>query len=328
MEVGERRGIGVGLLAVVTSCLFFATSGSFAKSLIVTGWSPAAVVTIRVAGAAVLLAPLTVRAMRGRWRDLRHELPLVAAYGLLGVAAAQLGYFGAVARLDVAVALLIEYLGTVLVVAWVWLRTRRTPHPATLLGVVLAVGGLALVLDLTGAAPPNVVGVLWGLLGAVGMAGHYILAARPTSVPAVAYAGLGLVAGGVLLALAGVVGLVDMRAGSGPVTLAGVELPAWVAFAELCLIAAAAAYLLGIIGARRLGSTLSSFVGLSEVLFAVLIAWALLGQVLSPIQVVGAALIIAGVVSVRLGELREVAAGQPAVDEPLAVEEPRALHTP
>ncbi len=321
--------MGTGLLAVITSCLFFATSGTFAKSLIVTGWSPAAVVTIRVAGASLILLPMTLKTMRGRWRELRAELPLVGAYGVFGVAAAQLGYFGAVARLDVAVALLIEYFGTVLVVAWVWLRSRRTPHRFTLLGAALAIGGLALVLDLTGAAPPNVTGIAWGLMGAVGMAGHYILAARPTGVPAFAYAGLGLVAGTILLALAGAIGVVPMQAGSGPITLAGVQLPAWVAFAELCVVAAAAAYLLGIVGARRLGSTLSSFVGLSEVLFAVLIAWVLLGQVLSPVQLVGAGLIIAGVLAVRMGEVREVVDhGASVEDEPLATDEPKAVHAP
>jgi drug/metabolite transporter (DMT)-like permease len=329
MIAAMQRQVGTGFLAMIVSSLFFATSGTFAKSLIATGWSPATVVTIRVGGASLALLPWTLRALRGRWAELRGHLPLVAAYGFFGIAAAQLGYFGAVARLDIAVALLIEYLGIVLVVVWIWMRTRRAPHAFTLVGVLLALGGLALVLDVTGAASVNVVGVLWGLFAAVGMGGHYILAARPTPVPAVAFAGLGLVSGAILLLIAGGVGLVPLRAGHGPVTLAGAQLPAWVAFAELCLVAAAAAYLIGIVGARRLGSTMASFVGLSEVLFAVLIAALLLAEIPGPMQIAGGVLIVAGVVAVRVGEMRQ-AARQPCPSEEDILGEPgaAAVHTP
>ena len=70
------------------------------------------------------------------------------------------------------------------------------------------------------------------------------------------------------------------------------------------MIAAAAAYLLGTVAARRLGATVASFVGLTEVLFAVLFAWLLLGELPAPIQLAGGALIVAGVVAVRAGERR------------------------
>jgi drug/metabolite transporter (DMT)-like permease len=56
--------------------------------------------------------------------------------------------------------------------------------------------------------------------------------------------------------------------------------------------------------ARILGSTVASFVGLTEVLFAVLFAWVALGELPRPIQLAGGVLIVAGVVAVRVGELR------------------------
>lgn len=304
MVEAVRRQVGSGFAAVIISSLFFSTSGTFAKALLATGWSPLAVVTIRVGGAALLLLPWTLMSLHGRWRELRGQFGLVIAYGFFAITAAQLGYFAAVAHLDVGVALLIEYLGIVLVVLWVWAWTRRTPHVFTLCGVVLAIAGLVLVLDLTGAAPPNLIGVLWALLAATGMGGHFVIAARPTRIPTVAFAGLGLLIGTVLLALAGLVGLVPLRAGQGPVTLSGVQVPAWVAFVELALVAGAASYLIAIAGARRLGSTLASFVGLSEVLFAALIAWLLLGEAPSWMQALGGLLMLGGVVAVRLGELR------------------------
>ena len=318
MVEAMRRHVGLGLVAMLASCAAFGTSGPFAKALMTADWSPGAVVLIRIAGAALVLAPFTLWSMRGRWGGaMRRELPRAAFYGTLAVAAAQLGYFQAVSRMPVGVALLIEYLGIILVVLWVWALTRRMPHRLTGVGIVLALAGLALVLDVTGQSTPSLVGVLWGLLAAVGLAGHYVLAGRPTTLPAVAFAGFGLTSGAVVLAAAGVVGVLPMEAGSSTVVIAGASAPAWVAFAELVLVAAALAYVLGILGARHLGSTLASFVGLTEVIFAVAFAWVLLGELPGPIQIVGGLVLLSGVVAVRLGERDEAraAAGGEHLDE-------------
>ena len=305
MVEAMRRHVGLGLVAMLASCAAFGTSGPFAKALMNADWSPGAVVLIRIAGAALVLAPFALWSMRGRWVALRGQLPLAAFYGTLAVAAAQLGYFQAVSRMPVGVALLIEYLGIIIVVLWVWALTRRMPHRLTGVGIVLALAGLALVLDVTGQSTPSLIGVLWGLLAAVGLAGHYVLAGRPTALPAVAFAGIGLTSGALVLAAAGLVGVLPMEAGSSTVVIAGASTPAWVAFAELVLIAAALAYVLGILGARYLGSTLASFVGLTEVIFAVAFAWVLLGELPGLIQIVGGLVLLSGVVAVRLGERDE-----------------------
>src|SRR5829696_2857111 len=224
-----RRHLGLGLVAMLMSCAAFGTSGPFAKALMTAGWSPGAVVLLRISGAALVLLPFTAWALRGRWGSVARELPRAAFYGTLAVAAAQLGYFQAVARMDVAVALLIEYLGIILVVLWVWALTGRTPHRLTGLGIVLALAGLALVLDVTGQTSPDLVGVLWGLLAAAGLAGHYVLAGRPTRLPAVAFAGLGLTAGALVLTVAGVTGALPMVVGGTTVAVAGSTMPAWLA---------------------------------------------------------------------------------------------------
>ncbi len=306
-----RPHAGVGLVVMLASCAAFATSGPFAKSLITAGWTPGLVVLLRIGGAAVLLLGPALWAVRGRWRTVVRELPLTALYGMLAVGAAQLGYFGAIARLSVGVALLVEYLGIVLVVLWVWFVTRRPPGALTLGGVVLALTGLALVLDIASQTRPDAVGIAWALLAAVGMAGHYILAARETVLPAITFAGLGLVAGAAMLALLGVTGVIPMVAGGPTVELAGMAVPAWASLAELSVVAAALAYVLGVIAARFLGSTVSSFVGLTEVLFAVAFAWLFLGELPAPIQLLGGAVLLAGVALVRAGEGRRPLHHQP-----------------
>jgi len=309
----QARSPGAGLWFALASAATFATSGPFAKSLLHEGWSSGAVVLLRVAGAALALSVPTVLALRGRWGMVPRNLGAVLAYGAVAVAGCQVSYFYAVQRLDVGVALLLEYLGIVLVVLWVWLRTRRAPGRLTTVGILLAIAGLALVLDLTGQSRPDLVGVLWGLLAAAGLATYFVIAANDSELPPVALAGVGLGADAVVLGALGAVRLLPMRFSAADVALRGAELPWWVAIGELALVAAAAAYLLGIVAARRLGSTVASFVGLTEVLFAVVFAWLLLGELPRLVQLAGGVLIVGGVVAVRVGELRRARA-QAAAD--------------
>ena len=86
----------------------------------------------------------------------------------------------------------------------------------------------------------------------------------------------------------------------------------------LALLGSARASVFGVAGVRRLGPKLSSFLGLTEVLFAVVFAWLVLGQLPAGIQLVGGALIVAGVTLVRIDELKEPADAEP-LETPLPV---------
>ena len=301
------RGIRVdaGLLAAVLSAATFATSGPFAKALLTTGWTPGSVVTARVGLAGLVLLGPALNAVRGLPGVVRRSAWLILGFGVVAVAGCQVAYFNAVQRMPIGVALLLEYLGVVLVVLWVWLRSRRAPAAATLVGVALSIAGLVLVLDLTGAVRLDPIGVLWGLLAAMGLAVYFLVAAHgDTGLPPVTLASFGMLAGALVLLGLSAAGALPTGTARAAVMLGGVNLPWWAAIGELAVVAAAAAYLLGAIGARRLGSTVASFVGLTEVLFAVLFAWLLLGELPTPVQLAGGVLILAGVGAVRVGELR------------------------
>jgi drug/metabolite transporter (DMT)-like permease len=301
--LGRRADLGI--VAAVVTAAAFGTSGPFAKALLTTGWSSGAIVLLRVGLAALVLAVPAVLASRGRWDTVRQNLTVILVFGLVAVAGCQVAYFNAVGTLSVGVALLLEYSGTVLVVVWVWLRTRRAPSRLTLAGGLAALAGLALVLDIAGQSRPDPVGVVWGLLAAVGLAAYFVASSSGDGgLPPVALAGFGMGVGAVALAALGAVGVVPMQFRSADVLVAGLTLPWWVAVGELALVAAAFAYLLGTYAVRALGATVASFVGLSEVLFAIVFAWLLLGELPRPVQLAGGAVVVAGVVAVRLGESR------------------------
>src|SRR5690625_3265973 len=304
-----NRNLLTGLLLALISSAAFGTSGALAKGLLTAGWSPAAAVTWRVAIGAVMLSVPAALAMRGRWQLLRRGWPTMLLFGVIAVAGCQLAYFRAVERLSVAIALLLEYCGVILVVLWLWLRHGQRPRPLTVIGTAIAVAGLLLVLDVFGAVQVDPLGVVWGLLAAAGLATYFIVSADEShSLPPLALAAGGLLVGTVTLLLAGTIGLGGLEWNTAPVLLAGQLVPWWLDVALLAVVAAALSYLTGIAGTRRLGPKLASFVGLSEVLFAVMWAWLLLQELPRPVQLLGGVLVLGGVAVVRLDTDPEVEA--------------------
>jgi drug/metabolite transporter (DMT)-like permease len=304
-----RGAVGLGL--ALFSAGTFATSGTLADSLMHAGWTPGAVVTFRITLAALVLTPAGVIAMRGRWHMLRAAAPSVLAFGLVAVAGCQLFFFTAVKHLDVGVALLLEYSGILLVVLWVWVRHGQRPRRLTVIGGIAAIGGLVLVLN-PGTSGIDAVGIFWALLAAAGLATYFLLSSRNDDVlPPIGLAWAAMVVGAVVLIVCDLVHIVDFRMTTNDVVLVHRSMSWLVPIVGLGVVAAAIAYVAGIAASRRLGAKLASFVGLTEVLFAVLIAWAALGQAPGPLQLIGGVVVLAGIALVRADERP----AEPAVPE-------------
>ncbi len=150
--------------------------------------------------------------------------------------------------------------------------------------------------------------MLWALGAMTGAAVYWIVSAGDDGdLPGVVLAAGGLLVGGAALLVAGLVDVLRLDASVSDVVLADTALPWWFAVGGLGVVTAALSYVLGIAAVRRLGSRLASFVGLSEALLGVVLAWLLLGEQPRAVQVAGGVLVLAGVVLVRLGEPRAVA---------------------
>lgn len=297
-----RNGVVLALL----TALSFGASGPLARGLIDAGWSPGAAVTARVWIAALVLLIPAIIALRGDWALLRRNTVTVVLYGVFAVGATQLFYFQAVAVMDVGVALLIEYLSPIAVVVWLWVRHGRKPSGLTVVGAVVAIGGLVMVLDLASGAAVNPIGVLWALGAMVGSAAYFLLSANQDSaLPPISLAGFGLFGGAIGLTLFGVVGVLPMRWNFQDVSFLTGTVPWYIPVLAIGVIAGALAYVLGIASTRMLGARLAAFIALSEVVVSVLYGWLLLGQAPSVMQISGGLLILAGVVVVKLGERSE-----------------------
>ena len=298
----RRAGIG-GLGFALLSASSFGLSGVLGKGLLETGWTAGAAVLLRVTVAALVLVIPTVRRLRGNWGALRRHAWLVVAFGLVPVAGTQFCFFQAVARLPVGIALLLEYTAPVVIIGWLWVRHGHRPSRLTVIGAAVTVAGLLLVLDVVSGQAVDLVGVIWALIGMVGAATYFVLGAHDAEgLPPIALAGGGMVVGAVGLSIGGLLGLIPMSFRSAGVALGGRLVPWWVDVLALGILTAAIAYACGIAASRRLGSRLASFVALTEVLFALLFAWLLLGELPRPVQLLGGVVLIAGVVVVKLGE--------------------------
>jgi drug/metabolite transporter (DMT)-like permease len=303
------RQFRTGLLFAIASAFTFGTSGPLGKSLMEAGWSPTAAVTARLAAGAVLMAVFATIVKRDWIRESLRHAKTVVAYGVAPIAGAQLCFYNAVSHLSVAVALLIEYTAPLLVVGWLWASTRQRPGNLVLGGIALAIVGVMLVLDVFTGARVNVVGVCWALGAALCAACYFLMSDRVaaadgdhSAINPVTLAAGGLAVGAVAVGLLGMVGVQPMTFHDGPVTLAGFSTPWIVPVVLIALVPTAIAYTLGILGIARLRPRFASLVGMAEVLFAVLIAWAMLGEAISVTQAVGGAVVLVGLALARQGD--------------------------
>ncbi|MFD8375742.1 DMT family transporter [Streptomyces sp. NPDC059688] len=289
------RGKGVGLGLALASALAFGGSGVAAKPLIEAGLDPLHVVWLRVTGAALVMLPLAVR----HRALLRRRPALLAGFGLLAVAGVQACYFAALSRIPVGVALLIEYLAPALVLGWVRFVQRRPVTRAAALGVVLAAGGLACVVEVWSGLSFDALGLLLALGAACCQVGYFVLSDQggdagdeaPDPLGVIAY---GLLGGAAVLTVVARPWGMDWSVLAGSAHLDGTAVPAFALLAWIVLIATVAAYVTGVLSVRRLSPQVAGVVACLEAVIATVLAWVLLGEHLSAPQIAGGAIVLVG----------------------------------
>ncbi|AWS44535.1 DMT family transporter [Streptosporangium sp. 'caverna'] len=299
------RSSANGLILAVVSALCFGFSGPLARSLIDAGLSPSQVVWTRLAGAALVLLLVTLVSRPRALVVPRHRLVFVAAYSLLGFAAVQAFYYATVARLPVGIASLLEYAAPVLVLAWVGIVRRVRLPRAALVGAVLAIGGLACVVEVWRGLRLDGLGLILGFATAACAAVYFLLSqdAGKDVDP------LGVLTWGLIGAVVALVPLVrpwslpwhlltaDLALGER--TLPGPLVVGW-----LVVVGTVIAYITGIAAVRRLSAAIGATIASLEVVASVVIAWWLLGQSLGPFQLLGGALVLSGALSAQLAVAR------------------------
>ncbi|MGP3975970.1 EamA family transporter [Streptomyces sp. 8N114] len=324
-DLSRARTSGL-VLALVSACAF-GSSGVAAKPLIEAGLEPLHVTWLRAAGGAFVLLPLA-----WRHRALVRQRPwLLVGFGLLAVAGVQAFYFTALSRIPVGVALLIEYLAPALVLLWVRFVQRRAVTRAAAVGMVLAVGGLSCVVEVWSGLRLDGLGLALALGAACCQVGYFVLSdhgstaeeadgragaggnsaergdcaergdgpggqravARPSADPmgVIAY---GLLIGALALTVVARPWHTDWSVLGRSAQLHGTAVHGLVLLVWIVLVATATAYLTGVVSVRRLSPPVAGVVACLEAVIATVLAWVLLGEHLSAVQLAGGAVVLLG----------------------------------
>jgi len=288
------RSLALGpLLPLLLSMVSLCVGTSFAKSLFPVA-GPAGMTALRIGLSAAMLVAVQ---RPWRWRLDRRQARAVAGYGVV-LAAMNLSFYAAVARLPLGIAIAIEFLGPLGVAV---AGSRRA---ADFGWVALAAGGVALlVLPGSGGHPIDPVGVGWALLAALCWALYILVGKHATAVvPQHRIVCLGLIVAALVAVPVGA-----MQAGA--VLLHPSVLLTGLAVAILC---SALPYPLELAALKRLPARVFGIVVSLEPAIGALAALAVLGERLGGWQLAGIAAVTTASIGATLARRRPPIAEAPA----------------
>ena len=289
-----------GLLYVTLAALLFAVNASVSKVVLEAGVDPARLTAVRCTGVAFGLGLVLLVAAPSRLRVSARELPALIVLGFAGAAMVQWLYFVAIDRLPVGIALLLEFTAPVLVAVYVRVVRRENVRRRTWLAIALAFGGLALVAQVWRDTGLDPIGIAAGLGAATCLAtyflvgGHTVATRDPASLTFYMFA-----FGALFWAIAQPWWSFESAEFAVTTSLLGVlddvALPVWMGAAWVILLGTLAPYSLNLAALRHVPPTIVGAVGMCEPVVAAAVAWVWLGQALRPVQLVGGAIVLAGV---------------------------------
>lgn len=284
------------LAAIALAALLWAIAATVARDLFDSGVPPIQLVEARAFVSAIGLALLPA-AWRSQGRASRSSIGWVVALGV-SIALVNAAYYSAISRLAVAVAIVLQYLGPGVVVAWSAFTRRRRPSTDVLAAVVIAFVGIVFVSELPAGdlGAIDAIGLLAGLASAVFFAAYTVQSERAAGI----YGPVGALLRA--FAAASLLWIVYQAPQGWPRPLFESDNLPKVLFVGL--IGTLVPFLLYIWAVERIRAERAVIAATLEPLFAGIVAWLWLGQVLSVLQIAGGVLILGAVVWLQLGARR------------------------
>lgn len=304
----SERVIGAALCILAGA--MFASTGVFARLAMDGGLDASTVAAVRTYSGALVLLPFVLLARRGFTRAM---LIPVLIYGLVGVFGSQGLYFETIDRMDVALALVISYVAPLVVALYQRVRAGEALPPYAYGAMLVAIGGLALaVVGGGGSGAVSTTGLVLAIATMLTFAVMLIVSPRqPSGVGPLARAGAPLLVAAVAWFAVVPAWDVPWRQMGDTVELAGrgdVALPLWVVVAWTIAVGGVLAFVVVLAGSSRVGAGAASMFGMAEPVFGALLAWVLLGQDLTSVQVVGILLTVLAVGVVEHARTRTIRA--------------------
>ncbi len=296
-ERHPRLGYGMAF----TAATLWAVNGVISKVIIESGGIAATRLTeVRTTGAFLLLVAALLLVRPESLRVRRSELPVLLTFGVLGLAFVQWFYFEAISRLDIGVALLIQYIAPVLVALWARFAYHEPVRRRIWAALALSILGIALLVELWSGLTLDGLGVA-AALGSAATFAVYILSAeravtRRDPVSLVCY---GFLLASIFWAVlqpwtSFPVELVDES-----VSLLGrledLSLPVWLLMGWMVVLGTIVPFALLAASLQHIPASRAAITAMFEPVAATVFAFAWLGESLTAFQLVGALVVLAAI---------------------------------
>jgi drug/metabolite transporter (DMT)-like permease len=294
----RHRALGYAMVAVAAT--LFAINGTVSKVILGSGIDAQQLTEVRCAGALLGLM-LIAFARRPAVLPLRRsELPLIVALGVVGLALVQWSYFVAIHRVAIGVALVIQYVGPILVALWARFVYHEQVRARLWASLVLALTGLLLVVEIWQTNGPNGAGLAAAALAAVTYAAYILLAERGVRTrDPVSLSAWGFFFATLFWSLVAPWWHFPRGRVGSDVSLLGNaashHAPVWALMFWMVVLGTIVPFVLVVGALQRISATRVGITAMLEPVVAIAVAWAWLGESLDPVQVSGAAVTLAGV---------------------------------
>ena len=294
----RRPLVGYGMVLVAAA--LFGVNGSVAKVALSSGMSSLRLTEARCAGACLGLMLIVLVRSPAALRISRAEVLRLAVFGVCGVALVQLFYFLAIHRLAIGIALLIQYLGPLLVAIYARTFGHERVRRRIWAALALSLTGLALMVELWQGVALDGLGVVFALISAVIFAAYLLLAEYEVGLRDP----VSLMAWGFFFAT--VFWTVVQPWWSFPVgrvartvslqgRLADWHLPVWALVLWVVVLGSIVPFVLIVGALRHVSATRVGIAAMLEPVVATVVAWAWLRETLTPVQLAGAGVVLAAI---------------------------------
>ena len=294
------RGLGIGYAASITGALLFGLNGVVIKMLMEgTAMSGSQITQFRVTGAAIIMGAVMLVVNRRALILKRKQVVPIVILGVV-VASLQATYAIAVNMMPVGIALLLEYTAVLFVALIAFFWFKEFVKARIWLSIVMVLAGLAVVAEVWNTTL-DPIGVMWAMAASVSLTAYFVLGERQTgSMHPMAVGFWTMLVASIFWGMFSgwweidpTVLLLDI-----PVTTdaVGPVAPAWVLMVANIVMGTFMSFALSLFAISRLKATRSGIVATSEILFAFLFAFLLLGEALNLTQLIGAGVVLLGIV--------------------------------
>ena len=280
----------------------FALNGTVAKAAMGAGVDVWRLSQLRATGAFLVLLAFVAMTNRPALRLRRGEIPLLLVYGVLGIAATQALYFLSIQRLPIGVSLLIEFTSPLVIALWFHFGLHQPTKTAVWAGLAMALVGLSIVAQVWQGFTLDPLGFAAAVAAMLALVVYYLSAdaqiRRPFARDPISLTMWGMGAASLFWALVlpwwtypwgSLVGTTLVE-GTGAVVW---PIPLLVGY--VVILGTVVPFSLVVLSMQHLRASQASVVGMTEPVIATAIAWLVLGEVLSPAQLIGAVIVLGGI---------------------------------